>query len=607
MPIVPKDVLETIRMHNDIADVVGSYLQLKRIGSTLKALCPFHKEKTPSFHVNPQRQIYHCFGCGAGGDVFKFVMEHERVDFMTAVRMLAEKAGIPLQYTAEERQEVNKDLLYKIHEEAALFYHRCLNTMEEAQPARDYLASRELDDECRKDFLIGYAPPGNPLLKLAKTKGYTFEQMEACGLLMKSDDPARPGHYDRFRHRLMFPIRNESGRIIAFSGRILVKDDKAAKYVNSPETVLFRKGRMLFALDRARKAIIDAHTAILCEGQIDCIRCHRAGFTGVVASQGTAITEEHARLLKRYADAVILVLDSDNAGQKAAVAAAEIFLAAGLSLQVAALPKGEDPDTLIRRQGPEAFQKVLDQAQGIVDFQINVLQTREDLRKEDGLMRVTNAVLKTIACAASEVQQQHLLQQAASRLSMPADRLQRHLRPLLRGPVSRATDEAAAPPEKPAAHPHEEVTLAELLSDHPETAPLIRQHLPLNLLNDPTCQCIIRHLLNRPEEDPQWNLIALLGDETDECRRLAAKIQLPQRKLMGEDNSPEAAVQQLIKLLWRKHLEQQRREIRLKMQSAEGEAKELLDLQCKQMTLDIKTLQHGWEKACHICEVEEPA
>ncbi|HBA84990.1 MAG TPA: DNA primase [Verrucomicrobia bacterium] len=600
--IIPKDVIETIRMQNDIVDVLGSYLQLKRAGGTYKALCPFHKEKTPSFNVNPQRQIYHCFGCGAGGDVFKFIMEHERVDFGTAARMLAERVGIALQYTAEDRKEINKDLLYKIHEDVALFYHRCLEQTPEAEKARDYLASRELDAETVKDYTIGYAPTGNPLLKLAKKKGYAYEQLEACGLVMKSDRPEDEGRFfDRFRHRLMFPIRDELGRVIGFSGRILEKNDKLAKYVNSPETILFRKSRILFSLDKARKTIIDTHTAIICEGQIDCIRCQRAGFTNVVASQGTAITEDHAQLLKRYADSLILVLDADAAGQKAAIGAAEVFLGKGLSIRIAALPKGDDPDTLIRKQGAEAFQKVLDGAKSIIDFQIDVLTSREDIRNEDAAMRVAKAVLQTIAFASTPAQQEHMLKQMAGRLKLQFWKLQEQLRHQPGAPHHR-TASVAVTPTAPAAHPIEEMMLAELIVEHAEVAELARQHLRLEHLTDPDCRLIIAQWLNRPE-DPQWNLSAQLSEESEECRRVAAQIQMPSKTIVGDEASPLTAAQQVIQLVWRKHFERQRHELRLKMQSAPAEEREHLNIQCNQLTLDIKRLQHRWEDAIHIFDV----
>ena len=309
--IISKDVIEQIRNANDVAEVIGSYFQLKRAGGSFKALCPFHKEKSPSFHVNPQRQIYHCFGCGAGGDVFRFIMQYENVDFGTAARILGERVGMRIEWSeGDGGADSNKGELYKIHEEVAAIYQRALLEMDAAQRARAYLKERDLGDDVVRDFLIGYAPDRrDSLVQWSRKKKLPLQLLEAAGLISHTED-GQP--YDRFRNRLMFSIRDELGRVIAFSGRIMEKDVKVAKYVNSPETPLFRKGRVLYALDRARRNIMDARTAILCEGQIDVIRCHMAGFTTAVASQGTALTEDHARLLKRYADSVVVVLDASG-------------------------------------------------------------------------------------------------------------------------------------------------------------------------------------------------------------------------------------------------------------------------------------------------------
>jgi len=266
---------------------------------------PFHREKTPSFQVNPARQIYHCFGCGAGGDVFRFVQEREKVDFLTAVQILARKAGVTIELSEEDRRDASgKDLLYKIHEEAAALYRRVLLQDPAAAPAREYLRQRQLDAPAAEKFQIGYAPERPAMLAWGASKKYPPEALETAGLLLRGDSARGRGGewWDRFRNRVMFPIRDEQGRVIGFSGRVLRAEDHPAKYVNSPETPLFHKSRVLYAIDQARHAIIDARQAILCEGQIDTLRCHLAGLTNVVAAQGTAVTEEHARILKRYAD-----------------------------------------------------------------------------------------------------------------------------------------------------------------------------------------------------------------------------------------------------------------------------------------------------------------
>jgi len=597
MVVLWRFAAEQIRDSNDIVEVIGSYIQVKRSGSNYRALCPFHKEKTPSFNVNQQRQIYHCFGCGVGGDVFKFVMEYENVDFSTAARMLAQRAGIHLEWTdSDVKEESNKDALLKLHEDIAMFYHRELLTSEYAAAAREYLKKREMDEQIIKDFLIGYAPnQRNALEHWAKKMKYSGKLFLAAGLLAKSDNG---DYYARFRDRLMFPIRDELSRVIGFSGRILNAETKAAKYVNSPETTLFRKSRVLYALDRARRAIIDSRTAILCEGQIDVIRCHAAGIDTAIAAQGTALTEDHARLLKRYADSVIVVLDSDKAGENAALRSAEILLTAGLSIRIASLPEGEDPDSLIQAGGVNAFQQILDTATSALTFQIRVLRSREDLSNEASLIRAAREVLQTIAHAPSAIQQDQMIRQASYELGIGEEALRRDL-----VSVMRKLRHAPATPESEKrtveiTHPIEEVEMAELLAQHPETVGLVGDYLPLEYISDTTCRTIIEHLLRQPD-DPEWSLLSELDNADEECRRLAAQVQMAPRKVTGEV-APEQAAKDLVLLLWRKTLSREREEIKRKMNQTEEKEKIHLLNQAQDITIQIKRLQRGWDQALDL-------
>lgn len=597
--VISKSTIEEIRGANDIAEVVGTYFQLKRAGSAWKALCPFHKEKTPSFHVNPARQIYHCFGCGAGGDVFKFIMEYEGVDFSTAARMLAERAGIRVTWSdADPRNGAEKDQLLKLHEEVALAFHRALIETPGAEKARRYLKERDLDPQTVKDFLIGYAPAGRETIaRWGEKKGYKGALLEQAGLIVRTE---QGDTYDRFRDRLMFPIRDELGRVVAFSGRLLEKSEKLAKYVNSPETPLFRKGRVLYALDQAKRHILDSKTAILCEGQIDVIRCHVAGVDTAVAAQGTALTEDHARLLKRYCDTVVIVLDADKAGQDASLRSAEVLIGAGLSVSIAALPKGEDPDSLIRKLGAKAFNDVVAAARSVLSFQIDVLRARENLDTEAGVMRVARAVLETIRRSPTAVQRDQMIQLAARELKISDQALREDLNRLVRKqarPEMESPDKAAQRP----GHPAEEVTVAELLAQHGETAEVVQKYLPLEDLADAACRAIIGHLLNRPPGD-DWNLMGELSDEDDECRRLAAEVQMAPLKF-GKEFSPVEAARDAVLVIRRKSLERRRDELRGKMERADGDEKERLGTECSQLTIDIKQLQQGWEKALPILDL----
>jgi DNA primase len=529
---VPHAVLEEIRLNNDVATVIGAYFALQRSGSTFKALCPFHKEKTPSFMVNPQRQIYHCFGCGAGGDVFRFVMDYEKVDFMTAVKMLAQRAGIRLKLESDDdNDQGGKEKLYEINALVAKFYQQFLLKRPEGEAARKYLASRDLPASAIEEFIIGFAPERWDTVLRWSEKKFTREQLEAAGLIIQArsrpedptpaEGPAR--WYDRFRNRLMFPIQDEQGRVVGFSGRVLTAEVEGAKYVNTPETVLFRKGHILYALHKARRAIVESREAIVCEGQIDVIRCHLAGFTTAVAAQGTAFTADHARILKRYADSIVLVFDADRAGQDAALRAADTFLQVGLVVRIAALPAGEDPDSLIsRKDGATVFKKLLQDAKSALDFQIDVLTGREKPDTEAGLMRLATAVVATIARTPNAVQQARLLQQAAARLAVPEMALQQELDKVLKR--SRPVAVAAVPQKAEKAEParsrsHDEIALAEHLVVNSELAHLVQKYLPLDMVTDLQCRQVIRACLQA--EQSKRDIMSIIAEQDNEERDLS--------------------------------------------------------------------------------------
>ena len=554
--MIPQETIEEIRSRCDIVEVVGSYLpQLKRRGSTFKCNCPFHQEKTPSFTVNEARQIYHCFGCGAGGDVFRFVMEYEKVDFVTAVKMLGGRVGVEIVFEGGAPEEgAQKDVLYRLHADAAAFYHRLLLAAPEGEAARRYLAGRELPDEVVKAFQIGFAPDGwDGLIAHARKKGYTIEQIEAAGLAVASE---RNSHYDRFRNRLMFPICDQMGRVIGFSGRVMDAEAKAAKYVNSPETPLFHKNRVLFAFDKARKPIVEARRAIVVEGQIDAIRCHQAGLRNVVASQGTALTENHARLIKRYADEVVLVLDADAAGVKAALGSSEIFVAAELSVRVATLPEGEDPDSLIRKSGAETFSELVGQAVPALDFLVDCLGKREGMESEAGRMRVVRAALELIAKCPSAARRDTLLARAAELLGVSPQALAQDLRRLRRGqrPPRREGGEAGADTVEHKTYPRQETALLELLVHHyAEVYPLIHDYLPSGCLTDSTC----RKLLDLLMVDPPDALAESFPDFDEETQRVASRVLAEESRRIDEETPPATLAAMYIVLFWKRRVDRE--------------------------------------------------
>lgn len=420
---ISDDKREQIRDASDIVDVIGSYFPLKRSGGDFSALCPFHKEKTPSFHVNPSRQSFHCFGCNTGGDVFKFVMLYENLNFPEAMKRLADRAGIVLEFSVSPEQQKSrqtKDVLRNIHEQVAKRWQNALATEAAGQVARDYLAKRGISQEAVEVFRIGYAPDAwDDTVNWAKAQKFDLAEVAEGGLIVHKEGTDR--YYDRFRGRLIFPICDEQGRVIGFSGRILADDAKAAKYVNSPETPLFTKGKVIFGLDKAKRPMLDAKTAIVCEGQLDMIACFVSGVKNVVAPQGTAFTSDQARILKRYAEEVVLCFDSDAAGQKAAIRSLDHLLPAGFSIRVATVPSPHDPDSFIKENGPEAFQALIDQAEGFFDFYLRLLCEENDLGSDMGRSIIVKSMAEAVRKTGNSVVVDRYAQQTALRLGVSPD------------------------------------------------------------------------------------------------------------------------------------------------------------------------------------------
>ena len=431
---VPESTIEEVKARIDLVDLISSYgVQVRRAGSSYKACCPFHHEKTPSFNIQPDRGFYHCFGCGESGDAIKFVQRQEGLTFIEALKKLAEKCGVAIEEKEDPQAGLRKRLL-AVHAELAAFYHRCLKEAKEAQRAREYLKSRALDGEVAEDFQIGYAPVSSAaMLKWAAKYNFKPEDLTAAGVLLP---PRYDGGswYNRFAGRLVFPVRDKMGRTVAFSCRTLETDKtkmRGGKYVNSPDTVIFKKSEIVYALDKASPHILGAprREAIVCEGQIDVIRCHACGFKTAVAGLGTSFTKEHVQLLKKSADSVVLVFDADGAGLKASLRTGGEFLSVEMPVRVATLPEGEDPDSLLRTQGQEAFQTRLDAAESITAYQIRMLRARENNPSSiDAVTRISRAVLETIALCPSAVMQASLLAEAARMLGLPVTALETDLK-----------------------------------------------------------------------------------------------------------------------------------------------------------------------------------
>lgn len=447
MPLIPPETIDQINAANDIVEVVREYLPgLKRTGAVWKTNCPFHNERTPSFSVNPQRQIFKCFGCGAGGGPIKFVEMYENLSFPDAARKLAERAGIRIvetEMSAEDRERFGmRKRLLALHLDAADFFHRQLMKVPSAQVARDYLKGRGISGEVAKSWKLGYAPDAwEAMGEFARERGYSDAELVASGLVKLRDEEQPEGEfYDRFRARVMFPICNESGEVIGFSGRVLEKDAQAAKYVNSPETMLFKKGDVLFGLHKSKRALIDKGTAIVCEGQLDLITAFEAGVQNVVAPQGTAFTPEQARRIKRYCEEVVLCFDADAAGQKAAERSLPALLAAGLAVRVATMPPGEDPDSLIRGKGVEAYVARIAAAKDFFEFQLDALAATPEFATPRGRMLAARKLAESISRISDPVLRETVMNRVTMRLELSVPEFVKLLRQPSPVPVR---DEAA--------------------------------------------------------------------------------------------------------------------------------------------------------------------
>jgi len=383
---------DRVKQQADIVRVVGEYVHLKKSGQNFTGLCPFHSEKTASFAVHPVKQIYHCFGCGVGGDVFKFVMEVEKLSFPEAVRAVAEKCGIPIPRprarTQEEKHETQqRTALVEMHREAAAFFARQLEATSEGKAARAYLEDRGLDSEAIARFGLGYAPSGGDALYRHLKQKYPDKLLELSGLAVREPSGRL---YDRFRRRIVFPIANDSGKVVAFGGRAL--GDDLPKYLNSPETPIYSKSNVLYHLDRAKEALRQRDFAVLVEGYMDTITVARAGVANVVASCGTSLTETQTKLLGRFTRRVVVNYDPDTAGQAATERSLAILLEQGCDVRVLALPGGADPDKFIREQGAEAYRKLLEQAPAYVDYLI-ARARQMDLSTGEGKLRAVNFLM----------------------------------------------------------------------------------------------------------------------------------------------------------------------------------------------------------------------
>ncbi|MBQ5709507.1 MAG: DNA primase [Anaerotignum sp.] len=426
----PREIIDEVRMQNDIVEVISQYVPLKQKGSSYFGLCPFHNEKTASFSVNSEKQFYYCFGCGAAGNVFSFLMEMENLDFPEAMKKLAERAHINLPEPEKSAQviaaEQTKQRLFDIHTAAGRYFYDCLQE-KQGEQARAYLTKRQMDPRMARKFGIGYSPDSyDALFKHLKEKGFTLSDILKSGLVLENKDGK--GYHDRFRGRLMFPIFDVQGRVVGFGGRILAKGEP--KYLNSPETILFSKSRNLYGLNFAKAA--KKRELILVEGYMDMLSIYQAGFKNVVASLGTAFNNDHARTLKRFADDVILLYDSDEAGTNAALRAIPVLVKNGFRVKVTQVPDGKDPDEFIKSKGAAEFSKLLINAVHYISFEIACIQRKYNLKNPEHRVRFATEAAETLAKLDSEIERNVYLGEVSRVTGVEEEAIRSEIQKLMR-------------------------------------------------------------------------------------------------------------------------------------------------------------------------------
>ena len=437
MPI-PEETIQQILGSTDIIELIEGYFPLQKKGQDYWACCPFHSEKTPSFKVSASRQGYYCFGCQAKGNAIGFVMEYESIDFPSAVRRLADRAGIAIKEDEYDKKTTKENLLKKkiihINQTASLWFHENLlkSNSAEARAAREYLKERKIDIQIAKNWTIGLAPEnGNIFQTWCKSQGFNNEQLAASGLMSYRDqEDSSKGVYSRFRNRIMFPLHNDYGDTIAFSGRVFTPQNRLAKYVNSPETLAFKKSNVFFGLNKSKRSIAKKESAIICEGQLDLIRCFENGIENVVAPLGTALTEKHVNLLKRFIGQngeVVLCFDSDSAGYKASLRAYEEISKVGVFIRALQLPDNHDPDLLITNYGPEKFIDLVKSAKAFHEYQIETLSGQLNLNNPRDRIQFANELSITISQVNDPIARDGYINDVAIRIGISADEFRKRV------------------------------------------------------------------------------------------------------------------------------------------------------------------------------------
>ncbi|MEE8302130.1 MAG: DNA primase [Candidatus Tectomicrobia bacterium] len=566
--LIPEEIIQEVLLRADIVDVLSEYVLLKKGGTNYKGLCPFHNEKTPSFTVSPAKGLYYCFGCQASGNVVRFLMQHETLVFPDAVRLLATRYGVNIPEPASDRRQDVLKPFYTLHQAATNFFHQCLLRDPAAQHARGYCRRRQMSSDVATRFALGYAPDAwEGLSREMQRQGFAEDLLVGSGLVVAREH--KPGVYDRFRNRLMFPIHDRLGRPVAFGGRYLDKAEAlhAPKYLNSPETPIFHKGRVLYGFHLAKQAIRHEQCAIIVEGYTDVIACHRHDVTHVVGTLGTALTERHVEMLRSLAKDVTLVFDSDAAGGTATERSIGLFLEAGVRVRVVELPQGEDPDSFLQQHGKEDFLRYVDGAMTFVEYLLARAKRFHDVQTPSGQADCVARVLPLLRKVESQVEQWGYVTLLAEKIGLPIEVLQREMQTRVVAKASAKPESKSVPVarQSPVLSRVEYDLLRLVLHDssvldqvrHQITAddfqePILRDIYKLLLrLMSKEEQGVFPTMLEQAEGDAQRQLLARMATETvvddaeARCKALEDYIlRLRQQKLQTQLNQLQEAIRE---------------------------------------------------------------
>uniref|UniRef100_A0A831UAU1 DNA primase n=1 Tax=Geobacter metallireducens TaxID=28232 RepID=A0A831UAU1_GEOME len=521
MSLIPDDKIREVRERASILDVVSDYVSLRKSGANYQGLCPFHGEKTPSFNVNPARGIFHCFGCGVGGNAITFIARMEGLSFPEAVKFLAKRVGVEIEdrpfSAAEKRRQDEREELYGVVEMAVGLYREALERSEEGAVARRYLEGRGVDKATAEAYRLGFAPDRwDFLTRHLQHRSVSLELAEKLGLVRRRDGG---GFYDTFRNRLLFTIADSHGRAIGFGGRVL--DDSLPKYINSPESPIYRKSDVLFGVSLAKGAMRETGSAIVVEGYFDHLALHQAGVRNVVATCGTALTEGHIKLLKRYAGKVYTLFDADSAGRKATLRAMDLCLDAGFPVQVVELTAGEDPDSFIRKEGVAAFSDRLAKARPVLDYFFRQLLREGDTGTIEGKVKVIEELTPRLAKVANAIERELYVREIARVLGVDVRSLARRIGGAPASVAPRDCRSAAGPRRQQGASPEE--MLLSLMGRYPEVAERVRVHGPGRIFGPrflPVAEAILERLGSG--KAVEWSELLDLVEAPEERGRIAA-------------------------------------------------------------------------------------